>query len=201
VKALGPAGIPVYSEVLSSCPVVKDEYPVYACLAMDALNADGSKEAKAEIEKELSKHGDKTRHNVYLGALYRMMNTPGWKTNGQLAALVTQQGDDWKAKELIIEHIRYHKDPSAKADLEKAYAAETDQQEKGMLKGALLELDNPGKCVMLDEGRAENGSCHYMCIDQQKRFDVPKPAAGCPLVRDVPAESAQPPVSAAAAGK
>ena len=200
VKALGPAGIPVYSEVLEKCPVVKDEYPVYACLAMDALNAEGSPAAKAAIEKELSNHADKARKNIYLGALYRLMNTPGWKSNAQLAALVGQQGDDWKAKELIIEHIRNNKDPSAKADLEKAYAAETDQQEKGMLKGALLELDNPGKCVMMDEGRAENGICRYTCHDQGRWFSVPKPAAGCPLVRDLPPEAQQgqqPPITAA----
>lgn len=197
VKALGPAGIPTYTEVFEKCPVVKDEYPVYSCIAMDALTAEGSKESLAVIEKELSNH-DKTRKNVYLGALYRLMNTPGWKTNAQLAALIGQQGDDWKAKELIIEHIRNHKDLSAKADLEKAYASETDQQEKGMIKGALLELANPGKCVMFDEGRAEKGICYYTCLDQNKRFNTPKPAEGCALVRDLPPEAQQPPVAAAA---
>ncbi|HUJ29599.1 MAG TPA: hypothetical protein VLW85_26445 [Myxococcales bacterium] len=190
VKALGPAGIPVYTEVLEKCPIVKDEYPTLACLALDALQAEGSKDSTAAIEKELSNH-DKARKNVYLGALYRLMNTPGWKNNTQLAEFISAQGDEWKAKELIIEHIRNNKDPSAKPALEKAYATETDQQEKGMIKGALLELDNPGKCVMMDEGRAENGVCRYTCHDQGRWFSVPKPAEGCPLVRDLPPEAQQ----------
>jgi hypothetical protein len=202
VKALGPAGIPVYTEVLQKCPVVKDEYPVLSCFALDALFLTGGKDATASIESALQDK-DKARKNMYLGALYRLMNMQGWKTNSQLAAMINAQGDDWKAKELLIEHLRNQKDASAKGELEKAYAAETDQQEKGMIKGALLELDNPGKCVMFDEGRAEKGICYYTCgapIDQQKRFNVPKPPNGCPLVRDLPPEALQgqqPPVSAA----
>src|SRR3954469_7201308 len=84
VKALGPAGIPVYTQVLQSCPVAKDEYPVYACFALDALRADGGKDAVAAMEKELT-NKDKNRRNVYEGALYRLMNTPGWITVGALA--------------------------------------------------------------------------------------------------------------------
>ena len=189
VKALGDDGIDTYAAVLK-CPVAKDEYPVYACFALDALHILGSPKAAAIIELGIQDK-DKARHNVYLGALYRLMNTPNWKNNAQLADFIAAQGDNWKAKELIIEHIRNNKDPSAKPALEKAYAAETDQQEKGMIKGALLELDNPGKCVMMDEGRAENGVCRYTCHDQGRWFSVPKTGDGCPLVRDLPPEAQQ----------
>lgn len=197
VKALGEKGVETYAAVLESCPVVKDEYPVYACFALDALNDAGGPAATAAMEKALT-NKDKTRKNVYLGALYRLMNTKGWKTVSQLADMLPAE-TEWKAKELMLEYIRNHKDMAAKPNLEKAYAAEQDQQEKGLIKAALLELDNPGKCVMTDEGRAENGICRYTCHDINKWFSVPKPAKGaCALVTDPPAEPAQqPPVNAA----
>src|ERR1700704_3764546 len=70
VKALGQAGVPVYAEVLEKCPVVKDEYPVYACFALDALTAAASPAATAALEKALPANSkDKVRKNVYLGAL------------------------------------------------------------------------------------------------------------------------------------
>jgi hypothetical protein len=196
-KALGEKAIPIYAEVLEKCPVVKDDYPVYGCFALDALAATGGKDAVAAMEKELTRH-DKVRKNVYLGALYRLMQTPGWKNNTQLADMVMTE-TEWKAKELMLEHIRNNKDLSAKPELEKAYAQEQDQQEKGLIKGAILELENPGKCVMMDEGRAENGICRYTCHDINRWFSVPKPAnAKCLLVVDPPAEAAgQPPVNAA----
>ena len=50
-KALGSAGVPVYAEVLEKCPVTKDDYPVYACFALDALYSEGGKEASAALEK------------------------------------------------------------------------------------------------------------------------------------------------------
>lgn len=198
VKALGPKGVPLYSQVLSSCPVVKDEYPVYACFALDALKADGSKDATAALEKELI-NKDKTRRNIYEGALYRLMNTQGWASTAQLADRVPTE-TEWEAKELIMEHVRNHRDPSAKPNLMKAYAAESDQQERGLIKAAILEIDNPGKCVVTDEGRAENGLCRYSCHDQNKWFNFPKPKTGCPLVQDVPGEkpaTQTPPVNAA----
>jgi len=202
VKALGKDGVPVYAQVLASCPVAKDEYPVYSCFALDALAFEGGKDSIAAMEKALQDH-DKTRKNVYLGALYRLMISPNWKTVPQLAQMLPGE-QDWKAKELIIEYIRNHRDMSAKPALTAAYAAETDQQEKGMIKGALLELDNPGKCVMMDEGRAESGVCRYTCHDQQRWFSTPKPSQGCALVRDLPAD-AQPgapaPVTAASEKK
>jgi hypothetical protein len=194
VKAQGPAGVPVYAEVLEKCPVVKDEYPVYACFALDALAAAGDKDSAAALEKALT-NKDKTRKNVYLGALYRLMNTPGWKTVTQLASMLPAE-QEWKAKELMLEYIRGHKDPSAKPELEKSYAAETDQQEKGLIRAALLEIDNPGKCVVTDEGRAENGLCRYTCREINRWFSVPKPKAGCSLIADPPADE-QPPVNAA----
>jgi hypothetical protein len=182
VKALGPAGVATYTEVLKKCPVAKDVYPVYACFALDALAAEGGKDSVAAIEKVLT-NKDKARKTLYLGALYRLMNTPGWKTTAQLAtALPAEQ--EWKAKELMIEYIRNHKDAAAKPALEQAYATEPDQQERGLIKAAILELDNPGKCVMTDEGRAENGLCRYTCHDINRWFNVPKPKAGCPLVTE-----------------
>jgi hypothetical protein len=200
VKALGQGGVPVYARVLQSCPIVKDEYPVYACFALDALKADGSKDAVAVLEKELT-NKDKTRRNVYEGALYRLMNTPGWTTVAALADRIPSE-TEWEAKELMIEHIRNHRDASAKPNLQKAYAAETDQQEKGMIRAALLEIDNPGKCVVTDEGRAETGLCRYTCHDQNKWFNFAKPKTGCPLVQDAPVEKAAvqpPPVNSASA--
>ena len=191
VKALGAAGVPTYASVLESCPVAKDEYPVYACFALDALGDEGGKDSVAAMEKALT-NKDKSRKNVYLGAIYRLMNTPGWKTVPQLADMLPAE-TEWKAKELMLEYIRNHKDMSAKPNLEKAYAAEQDQQEKGLIKAALLELENPGKCVMTDEGRAENGICRYTCHDINRWFSVPKPAKGtCPLVTEPPAEAPAP---------
>jgi hypothetical protein len=193
-KALGKAGVATYAQVLETCPVVKDEYPVYACFAMDALVDAGGPEATAALEKELA-DTDKVRKNVYEGALYRLMNTPGWKTTAQIIDRVPTE-KEWEAKELMMEYVRDHRDPAAKPNLEKAYAAETDQQEKGLIKAAILEIENPGKCVMTDEGRAENGVCRYTCHDAKKWFSLQKdPKKGCDLVKDVPAD---PPAAAAA---
>jgi hypothetical protein len=197
VKALGASGVPVYAEVLQKCPVGKDDYPVYGCFALDALAAEGSKESVAAMEGALG-NKDKTRKNIYLGTLYRLMNTSGWKTNAQLAQMIPPE-TEWEAKELMLEYIRHHKDPSARPDLEKAYAAEQDQQEKGLIKAALLEIDNPGKCVVTDEGRAESGLCRYSCVEINRWFSVPKPKTGCPLVADAPADTQRggPPLSTA----
>ena len=203
VKALGPAGVPVYAEVLEKCPVVKDEYPVYGCFALDALYFEGGKDASAALEKALT-NKDKGRKNIYLGALYRLMNTKSWKTNAQLAQMIPGE-PVWEAKQLMIEYIRQHKDPSARPDLEKAYSLEQGQQEKGLIRAALLEIDHPGKCVVPDEGRAENGLCRYTCTETGRWFSLPKPKTGCALATDQPAETQQgepaqpPPVSSAGA--
>ena len=189
VKALGPAAVPVYAEVLEKCPVIKDDYPVYACFALDALAAEGGKESVAAMEKSLA-NKDKARKNVYLGALFRLMNVQGWRTNAQLAQMIPTE-TFWEAKHLILEHIRHHKDPSAKPDLEKAYAAEQELQEKGLIKAALLEIDNPGKCVVNDEGRAESGICRYSCTEINRWFSTPKPKTGCALVADPPSSTQQ----------
>ena len=197
VKALGASGVTVYSEVLQKCPVVKDDYPVYGCFALDALSAEGSKDSVAAMESALGSK-DKARKNIYLGALYRLMNTSGWKTNAQLAQMIPAE-TEWEAKELMLEHIRHHKDPTAKPDLERAYAAEQDPQERGLIKAALLEMDNPGKCVVTDEGRAETGLCRYTCIEINRWFSAPKPKTGCPLVANAPADTQQgaPPLNSA----
>src|SRR5207244_4580806 len=57
---------------------------------------------------------EKTRKNIYLGALYRLMNTSGWKTNAQLAQMIPPE-TEWEAKELMLEYIRHHKDPDRKS--------------------------------------------------------------------------------------
>jgi hypothetical protein len=190
VKALGPAGIATYTQVLKTCPVVKDEYPVYACFALDALNADGSKEAQAVMEGELTAMGkDKARRNVYEGALYRLMMTPGWTNTVKLAERLPKE-NEWEAKELMMEYIRNHRDLAAKPALEAAYAAETDQQERGLVKSALLELDNPGKCVATGEGRPDGGLCRYVCHDQNRWFSLQNTTGNpCPLVQEVPSDT------------
>jgi hypothetical protein len=188
VRALGAGGIATYAQVLKSCPVVKDEYPVYACFALDALQAEGSKESIAVLEQELDDK-EKVRRNVYEGALYRLMMTPNWTTIAKLADRLPKE-PEWEAKELMLEYIRNHRDPSAKPNLQAAYATETDQQEKGLIKAALLEIDNPGKCVVTDEGRGDNGLCRYACHDVNRWFSLQKTGKGqCPLVQDVPADT------------
>jgi hypothetical protein len=187
VRAMGQSGIATYAQALKTCPVVKDEYPVYGCFALDALQAEGSKESIAVLEQELTDK-DKNRRNVYEGALYRLMMAPGWATTAKIADRFPKE-TEWEAKELMLEYIRNHRDPSAKPNIEAAYAAETDLQEKGLLKAALLELDNPGKCVITDEGRAEDGLCHYHCHDANKWFKLQKAKNGCPMVQDVPSDA------------
>jgi hypothetical protein len=188
VKAMGKSGVATYEQVLKSCPVVKDEYPVYACFALDALTADGSKEAVAVLENELT-DTDKVRRNVYEGALYRLMMTPGWTTTARLAERLPKE-KEWEAKELMMEYIRNHRDVAAKPALETAYAAETDGQERGLIKSALLELDNPGKCVATGEGKSVDGLCRYVCHDQNRWFSLQNTSnAPCPLVQEVPADT------------
>ena len=203
VKALGPGGVATYAEVLEKCPVVKDDYPVYSCFALDALADEGGKDSVAALEKALT-NKDKARKNIYLGALYRLMNVKGWRTNSQLAQMLPSE-TEWEAKELMLEHIRHHRESAARPDLQKAYEAEHDEQEKGLIRAALLEIDNPGKCVMTDEGRAQTGVCRYSCVDINRWFSTPKGKSGCALVADVPPENQQqaaPPVNAATpAGK
>jgi hypothetical protein len=118
------------------------------------------------------------------------MTTSGWKPNAQLAQMLPSE-TDWEAKQLIIEYVRHHRDPAAKADLQTAYDKEPELQEKGLIKAAILELDNPGKCVVNDEGRAESGLCRYTCTDINRWFSVPKPKTGCVLVADPPPEAQQ----------
>ena len=55
----------------------------------------------------------------------------------------------------------------------------------------MLEIDNPGKCVVSDEGRAESGQCRYTCTETGRWFPLPKPKTGCVLATDPPAETQQ----------
>src|SRR5438270_875548 len=84
------------------------------------------------------------------------------------------------------ECIRERRDASTRASLETAYAKEDDLTTKGRIKAALLELDNPGKCVVEDEGRGEDGSCRYFCRDQSIRLRYAKEgkAKECPMVHE-----------------
>ena len=146
------------------------------------------------MEKALT-NKDKARKNVYLGALFRLMASPGWHTTPQLAAMLPGE-TDWEAKELLIEQIRAKKDPAARGDLQKAYGTETDEQERGKIKAALLEIDNAGRCVVEDEGRGEDGNCRYVCREQNLRLKIAKQGPTCPLVREAPQQN--PPGVAAA---
>src|SRR5439155_1174471 len=75
--------------------------------------------------------------------------------------------------------------------------------EKSPAAGAALELVNPGKCVVEDEGRAEDGTCRYVCREQNQRLRYPKEKGPCPLVRppDPLNAGAKPPVNSAALTK
>jgi len=98
--------------------------------------------------------------------------------------------------------IHERKDPASRGSLETAYGKEVDETTKGRIKAAILEIDNPGKCVAEDEGRGTDGICRYVCRDQNTRARYPKDPKDkgpCPLVRDPDANATNPPVNSAAA--
>ena len=104
----------------------------------------------------------------------------------------------------VLEKIRERKDPGARASLETAYAKEDDETTKGRIKAAILEIDNPGKCVVEDEGRGEDGICRYVCRDQNSRSRYPKDPkvkGPCPLVHEPDANATKAPVNSAALSK
>jgi hypothetical protein len=153
------------------------------------------------MEKALTNR-DKARKNVYEGALYRLMVTPGWHTTAQLAELLIPE-QEWEAKLLLLEQIRSRRDAAAKDSLEKAYAAEKDEQAKGYIRAALLELDNAGKCVVENEAGNSEGLCNYTCRDANVRFKSAKSKGSpCALVVALPPPdqrnpTAPPPVTTA----
>jgi hypothetical protein len=202
LDATGDDVVAYAAKVVESCPYNKNEYPVPECVALDVLGrrADQSPAAVAALEKVATerKHGKE----VWEGALYRLMSLPSWRTPAQLAAQLASE-PEWEVRELLLEKVRERRDAQTRASLQTAYAKEDDQSTKGRIKAALLELDNPGKCVVEDEGRAEDGTCRYACRDQNLRLRYPKEKGPCPLVREPepPNAGAKPPVNSAALAK
>ena len=193
--------IVVYAaKVVESCPFNKNEYPVPECVALDVLGrrAEKTPAAVAALEKTASER--KVGKEVWEGALYRLVSLPSWRTPAQLAAQLATE-PEWEARELLLEKIRERRDPSTRASLETAYAKEDDVSTKGRIKAALLELENPGKCVVEDEGRADDGTCRYVCRDQNLRLRYPKAPKEkvCQLERnpEAPGGAAKPVNSAA----
>jgi hypothetical protein len=202
LDATGEDVVAYAAKVVESCPYNKNEYPVPECVALDVLGrrADASPGAVAALEKIATerKHGKE----VWEGALYRLISLPSWRTPAQLATQLASE-PEWEIRELLLEKVRERRDVSTRASLEAAFSKEEDQSTKGRIKAALLELENPGKCVVEDEGRADDGTCRYVCRDQNLRLRYPKEKGPCPLVREPepPGAAAKPPVNSAALAK
>jgi len=205
LDATGEDIVAYAAKVVDSCQLGKNDYPVPQCVALDILGrrVDQSPAAVAALEKVASER--KGAKEVWEGALYRLMSMPAWRTPAQLAAQLASE-PEWEARELILEKVRERRDASTRASLETAYAKEDDQSTKGRIKAALLEVANPGKCVVEDEGRAEDGTCRYVCRDQNLRLRYPKEPkekGPCTLVREPepPNAAAKPPLNSAALAK
>jgi hypothetical protein len=191
--------IPYLAQVVDRCKFEKNQLPNVACLALDGLAAQGSPAATAALGKIATER--KTAKEVWEGALYRAIQKPGYKTPAQLAAMLVDD-KEWEAKELLLEKIREKHDPAARDPLANAYAKEDDETTKGHIRAALLELDNPGRCVVEDEGRGADGICRYTCRDTGTRMPFQKLGKECPLVREPTTAPAKPSVDAASlAGK
>ena len=203
LDATGDELIGYAAQVIESCPLVKNDYPVPQCVALDVLGRRAEKTPAAVAALEKIATGRKQGKEVWEGALFRLMSMPGWHTPAQLAAQLASE-PEWEVRELLLEKVRERRDTQTRASLQTAYAKEDDVTTKGRIKAALLELDNPGKCVVEDEGRAEDGTCRYVCRDQNLRLRYPKEPKEkiCRLVRDPePANAAKAPVNSAALAK
>jgi hypothetical protein len=203
MEATGDELVPYAIKVVESCQTGKTEYPVPQCVALDVLarHADKSKDAVAELEKVAKER--KLTKEVWEGATFRLISIPTWHTPAQLAEQLASE-PEWELRELLLEKIRERHDASAKPSLETAYAKEDDVTTKGRIKAALLELDHPGKCVVEDEGRGEDGTCKYFCRDSGVRLRYGKAGKGdCPQVHEPEApKTYQPPaVNSAAVSK
>lgn len=195
IDAWGPAAPSALAGVMEKCPFKKDDYPNPACFALEGL---GLAHAQAALERIALDR--KQPKDIYLGALYRRMQDPSWKSPAQLAELVAAE-PDWEARELVIENLRAKRDQSAAPALRAAYAAEKDETVKGHLRAAFLEAEQPGKCVMEDDGRAAGDVCRYFCRDSNTRpwvrktkkqicieaIDPPAPAPGVANAPPAPA--------------
>ena len=202
MDATGDELVPYAEKVVSSCTLGRNEYPVPQCVALEVLgrHAEKSPAAVAALEKVAKER--KVAKEVWEGATYRLISLPSWHTPAQLAEQLASE-PEWEVRELLLEKIRERRDASTRPSLETAYAKEDDLTTKGRIKAALLELDNPGKCVTEDEGRGEDGSCRYVCRDQNVRQRYPKQGKECPMVREpeAPKTYAPPGVNSAAVSK
>ena len=194
---LGDEGVPLFTAVIEKCAVDKLDVSPSACFAMDALAKIHSPKAVAALEGVLSSR--KQIKDVWLGSLFRLTQIDGWRTRAQLAEMIPAE-KSWEAKELLLERIRSVRDPAARPALQKAYEAETDPQEKGHLQAAILEIDNPGRCVVEDGGEGADGTCRYVCKDQNLRTRVQKLGQSCPLVKDADPAANKAAVSGVAGG-
>ncbi|TMA14362.1 MAG: hypothetical protein E6J85_21465 [Deltaproteobacteria bacterium] len=192
-------GSPNHATVDKLVATSGDEMIPYPCLALDGLAAQGSPTATAALDKIATER--KTAKEVWEGALYRAIQKPDYKTPAQLAAMLADD-KEWEAKELLLEKIREKHDPAARDPLTRAYAKEDDETTKGHVRAALLELDNPGRCVVEDEGRGADGICRYTCRETGTRVRFQKLGKECPLVREPEKAPEKPAVDAASlAGK
>jgi hypothetical protein len=181
VAAAGGEITPYLEGVVDRCKFDKNQYPNPACLSLDGLAAQGTPAATAVLDKIQTDR--QTAKEVWLGALYRAIQKPGFKSPAQLAALLPTE-KEWEAKELLLEKIREMADPAARDPLTRAYAREDDEVTKGHIRAALLELDNPGRCVAEDEGRGADGICRYTCRATGEHLRYSKLGKECPLVRE-----------------
>jgi len=198
--AAGDEIVPYFAKVVESCKFDKNQLPNAACLALDGLAAQGSRAATAALDKIATERT--AAKEVWEGALYRAIQKPDYKTPAQLAAMIAAD-KEWEAKELLLEKVREKHDPAARDPLMSAYAKEDDETTKGHIRAAVLELDNPGRCVVEDEGRGADGICRYTCRNAEPpRLRFAKLGKECPLVREPEKASEKPAVDAASlAGK
>jgi hypothetical protein len=204
LEATGDEIVPYAAKVVESCQLGKNDYPVPQCVALDVLGrrAEKTPAAVAVLEK-IAKERKTATKEVWEGAAFRLMSIPSWHTPAQLAEQLASE-PEWEVRELLLEKIRERRDASTKSSLQTAYAKEDDQTTKGRIRAAMLELENPGKCVVEDEGRGEDAICRYVCRDQNMRLRYPKEGKNpCPMVHEPEApKSYQPPaVNSAAVSK
>jgi hypothetical protein len=195
--AAGDEGVAFFASVLDGCKLDKNEYPSPACAALDGLNARGGPKALAVLERIAQER--KVGKEVWLGATYRLLQIPSWRSAAQLADMLGSE-PEWEARELLLEKVREKRDPLAREALGNAYAKEEDEGTKGRIKAALLELDNPGRCVAEDEGRGADGICRWFCRDTNLRLRYPK-QGDCALVRDPETATTTPKVDSAAVAR
>jgi hypothetical protein len=194
--AAGDESIAFFVSVLDACKLDKNEYPSPACAALDGLSARGGAAAVAALDRVATER--KSAKEVWLGATYRLLQIPSWRSTPQLADMLATD-PEWEARELLLEKVREKRDSLAREALTKAYSKEQDQGTKGRIRAALLELDNPGRCVAEDEGRGADGICRWFCRDLKTRLRYPK-QGDCALVRD-PESAPTVPVGASAVAR